>query len=462
MQIVVYSGFKKNPNSTKRPSGGATINVALKTPTSEMHPTFLITGFDLSWNYIQWGSSYYYVDDIVIVNNTMAEYQCSKDAMATFKDDITASSQLVSRNANTYQPYLCDMFYPALNDATMESALISTWDSPLNQTGTYVVGVVNEDAKNGVQFYTFGAGGNNFAQFMAFLFGSDWLDGNIQDIPISIQKELINPFQYIVSCMWFPLSIAGDLGLVKFGYWYTDIGGSGIRTGKLDESMRVVTMESTAELPRHPQASANGIYMNGAPFTQYMLDCWCFGQIPIDPQPFVGNNAIGLRIMVDVFTGAATLTVTNSSGKIVAKVSNQFGVPIQLSQITQGIVNPVASAVGGAVGYAGALVSPDPLGGIMGAGGKILSAVQSAFPQLQTSGAIGSKIAFAATPTITAKFFSTPTIAPAKAGRPLFEQRTLSGLTGFTMCENVDLETSASPEEKSQIIAYMQSGFFLE
>lgn len=458
MQITVFSGFSKRINSTKRPTGGTTINVALKTPCSVMTPTFRISGFNLAWDYIEWGSRYYYVDDVTIETNDIAMYHCKLDTLATFRSDILSSSQLVSRNANTYQPLLADRKYPALTSVVMDSTLVSTWDSPINTTGTYVVGVVNEDANGGVQYYTFGAGGTRFQAFMHYLFGSDWLDGDIEEIPISIQKELINPFQYIVSCMWFPLSIAGDDGLVKFGYWYA----GSINAGKLSDSNRTIVMESTATLPRHPQQTTHGLAMNGAPYSEFVLDCWCFGQIPLDPRAFVSNNAVGLRIMVDAFTGAATLTVTNSTGKIVAKVSNQFGVPIQLSQITQSIVNPVASALSSGLSFVGGLVTGNVVGGVMGAASGIVNGVESAFPQMQTSGAVGSKIAYMATPQITAKFYQLPTLAPQKVGRPLMEQRTLSSLTGYTVCENVDLETNASPEEKAEIISYMSNGFFIE
>lgn len=457
MQITAFSGFSKRINSTKRPTGGTAIDVALKTPCSVMTPTFRISGFNLAWDYIEWGSHYYYVDDVTIETNDIALYHCKLDSLATFRSDILSSTQLVSRNANTYQPLLADRKYPALNGVVMDSALISTWDSPINTTGTYVVGVVNEDANGGVQYYTFGASGNRFLAFMHYLFGESWLDGNIEEIPISIQKELINPFQYIVSCMWFPLSIAGDDGLVKFGYWY-----SNVQAGKLTDSTRTVTMESTATLPRHPQQISHGLAMNGAPYSEYCLDCWCFGRIPLDPQAFVQNNAIGFRIMIDLFTGAATLTVSNSTGKIVAKVSNQFGVPIQLSQITQSIVNPVASALSSGLSFVGGLVSGNVVGGIMGAASGAINAVETAFPQMQTSGAVGSKIAYQATPQITAKFYRLPTLAPQKVGRPLMEERTLSSLSGYTVCENVDLDTNASPDEKAEIISYMSNGFFIE
>ena len=454
ISITVYSGFKKNINSLKIPTGGTTINATLKAPTSEMTPTFLISGFDLSWNYIQWGSTYYYVDDIVIVSNTQAEYHCEKDVLATFRGDILSSSQFVTRNANTYQPYIADKAYPALNESVMDSSLLSTWNAGIDSTGTYVVGLVNKAAAGGVAYYSMGSA--SFTTFMSYLFSDNWLDP-AADIGVEIQKELVNPFQYVVSCMWFPLSVAGSMAELSFGYWDT-----GTFAGLLSESDRVVTMESTGTLPRHPQATSHGIAMNGSPYSRFALDCWCFGHIPIDPLPFVANNAIGLRIEVDLFTGAAILTISNSSGKIVNRVSNQFGVPVQIGQFNQSIVNPVANTVGAAASFVGGLVTGNVAGGTLAAASGVISAIESAMPQVQSMGAIGSKIAYTRTPMITGEFYKLPTLAPAKLGRPLMEQKTISSLSGFTMCEHVDVNSAACPEEKRKIIEYMTSGFFIE
>lgn len=457
MQILVYSGFSKRINSTKQPTGGTSIDVALKTPCSVMTPTFRISGFDLSWDYISWGSRYYYVDDVTIETNDIALYHCKLDTLATFRSDILSSSQLVTRNANTYQPYLTDTKYPALNKATIARELISTWDSAINHTGTYVIGIVNGKAHGGVSYYSFGAGGTNFRSLMTVLFGGNWLDPD-PDISVEIQKELINPFQYIASCMWFPLTFAGDWDSdVQFGYW-----SSGVGAGLISESNRTVVLESTATLPRHPQQATHGIGMNGSPFTRYMLDCWCFGQIPIDPLPFVANNAIGFRIEVDVFTGQAVLTVTNANGGRVAKAAGNFGAPIQLTQVVQPVLAPIMSAVGAAGSMIAGMVTGNVAGGTVGAISGVGDAIKNAMPQMQTTGATGSKIAFSWTPQITAQFYELPTLAPQKVGRPLMEERTLSTLSGYTVCENVDLNTNASPDEKAEIMSYMSNGFFIE
>ena len=165
MQIEVYSNFKKNINSIKIPSSGATINVALKSPTSEKTPTFILNNFDLSWNYIKWGDVYYFVEDIIIINNNQAEYHCVKDVMATFRNDILSSVQLVSRNANKYQPQLADKLYPALNKSILTRSEVSTWDVSFSSSGCYVVGIINPDAQGGVAYYEFLPA--NFSNFMA-------------------------------------------------------------------------------------------------------------------------------------------------------------------------------------------------------------------------------------------------------------------------------------------------------
>lgn len=458
ISITVYSGFKKNINSLKIPTGGTTINATLKAPTSEMTPTFILSGFDLSWNYIKWGDTYYYVHDIVIVSNTQAEYHCEKDVLATFRNDILSSSQFVTRNANTYQPYLADKAYPALNESVMDSSLLSTWNASIDMSGYYVVGVVNPDATNGVAYYALNE--SAFTSLMGILFSDDILDPNA-DISLEIQKELVNPFQYIASVMWFPLNLqsSGTAHLMKFGWWLPT---NSIYANQLSDASRVVTLESTGNLPRHPQATSHGIAMNGSPYSRFALDCWCFGHIPIDPLPFVANSAVGLRIEVDLFTGAAILTITNSSGKIVNRMSNQFGVPIQIGQFNQSIINPVANTVGAVASFVGGVVTGNVAGGVLSAASGVISAIESAMPQVQSMGAVGSKIAYQTTPTITGEFYKLPTLAPAKLGRPLMEQKTMSSLSGYTMCEHIDLNSAACPEEKQKIIEFMTSGFFIE
>lgn len=438
--------FSKKINSTKQPSGsGANVSAVFKENTSVVSPTFIIKGFNTSWNYIKWGSRYYFVDDIVIISNDHAEYVCRTDVLATFKSVIGSSSQYVIRAAGAYNPYVVDMKYPAQASSILSNVSLSGLS--VDSTGLYVLGVVGAGSTNSVTYYTMGAA--NFSQLMIALFDDSYL--NAQDISVELQKELVNPFQYIVSCYWYPFTatqMAGDMAQIKFGWW-----DSGVYGGKLAESQRVVSLEQTFELPRHPQAGTRGIYLNDAPFTRYMLNCYSFGSIPIDPAPFVANNAGAIEIDVDIFTGVAQMYVATQSSRLFTEIS-QFGVPIQINQNTANVIGGALSLAGGLVGVA--------YGNYVGAAQGVMSAVESAFPQVQSKGANGSKVAFMQTPNIVASFRQIVEEDNAQIGRPLCAQRTISSLSGYIQCEDADLDSAGNSSEKEQIISFMNSGFYYE
>lgn len=451
MQITCFSGFSKKPNSTKQPSSGTVKTVTLKEPTSILNPIFILNGYDLSHNYIQWGSRYYYIDDIVIVSNNVAEYHCSTDAMATYKSAIGSSSQYVLRSAQSYNPYAIDTKYPAQAWAELDNILLS--NLAVDSNGIYIIGIAGADGTNAVSYYTMGA--SNFAALMSALFNDTYL--NASDISLELQKELINPFQYIVSCYWYPftaLQIAGTMSRIKFGWWEAETpGGSPVYGGLLDESQRVVSISDTFALPRHPQAATRGIYLNDSPYTRYTLNCYSFGSIPIDPAPFVANNAGAIEIDVDVFTGVAQMYVATQGCRLFTEIS-QFGVPIQINQNTANVIGGALSLAGGVVGLA--------YGNVVGAAQGVMSAISSAMPQVQTKGSNGSKVAFMTTPNIVASFRSLVNEDNAQIGRPLCSTVTVSSLSGFMVCENADLDLNASPSEKSTILSYMNSGFYYE
>lgn len=445
MQITCYSGFSKRINSTKQPSGGTVVSCTLKEPTSVMNPVFLLTNYSLAYNYIQWGARYYFVNDIVVVHNNLAEFHCTTDVLATFKSDIGSSSEFVLRASGAYNPYVTDVLYPALADTDLVNLSLS--GLAVNSTGIYVLGVVGGDATNTVSYYTLGAG--SFSSLMTALFTDTYLTAT--EISTELQKELVNPFQYIVSCYWYPFTtsqIAGSMASIKFGWW-----DSGVYGGLLAESQRIVSIDTTFSPPRHPQASTRGTYLNDAPYTKYTLNCYSFGSIPLNPSPFVDGDAGAIEIDVDVFTGIAQMYVACDGARMFTAIS-QFGVPMQINQNTANVVGGAVSALSGAVNMA--------IGNVVGGASGIASAISSAFPQVQSQGANGSKVAFMQTPNIVAEFRNISDEDNLTLGRPLCKVYTMSSLGGYIKCANVDISTSASDSEKERIVSFMEGGFFYE
>lgn len=461
MQITAYSNFKKAVNSTLIPSGGTSIDCVLKAPTSRFKPTFKITRFNLAWNYIKWDNRYYYVDDIVILTNDIAEFTCSVDVLATFKSDIGASRQFVVRSASAHNDLICDRKYPTFNAATVQTVNLTNLQNQISTMGSIVIGVTNDTTNGAVTYYAFSPTDDVYKSILEYLFRGAYLDSSALAISIEMQKELVNPLEYVVSAMWFPIpksSIATFLDVnVKIGWWET-----GIQADGIPEHERIIDVGTHVELPRHPQAQTYGRYMNGSPFTRYTLNCWSFGTIPIDPLPYVINNSFRLRVLIDLYTGVADLYITTDLGTIIARQTTQFGIPFQISQITQNLVQGAITTVGSAISAMTAFGAGNVAGGVIGVANGVVSGIENCMPQVRTIGSVGSKVQFAYTPTITAEYYSQTATDNETMGRPLMEQRTISSLSGYMECQSVELKTGAPPQLKEKIIEFMERGFFYE
>ena len=447
MQIECYSDFSKELNSTKQPSSGKVVGVTLKEPTSVLNPVFIIQNYDLSWNYIRWGARYYYVDDIVIVHNNIAEYHCSSDPMATFKSDIGSSSQYVVRSASAYNLKVMDNKYPTIAD-TDESHIALTGISqnidPLSD-GTYVLGLKSKETVSGVAFYALNA--SQFSDFVQFLYSDTWLDA--PDISTNLQKMLIDPFDYIISVNWYPFTITGTTQDIYFGFWDW----TGQQMQAISEANRIKSFTHTGQLPRHPQA-ARGSYLNAYPYTRIDVDLYAFGRFPIDPNRFLDDPTIIVSMAIDLYTGVGTVRISGTTGTI-HEACATCSIPVQLSQVKNDFTRPLISSA-----MAGAAIAAQ---NYIGAAGSISDVVHSSMHQVSSVGAVGSITAYAYNPPqISCLFYRITDEDLSQLGRPLMERKQISTLSGYVQCENVDLDTTASPTEKREIVGYMEGGFFYE
>lgn len=460
MNITVYDDFKKAVNSTKRPTGGRSISVRLKDNCSVVNPVFRLKSNDKNINYVKWDNNYYNVDNVEFLANEEIAVHCTRDAMATFKGDIGSSSQYVVRSSNAFNGLICDNKYPTYNIANTQTAMLDTLQNQISTTGVIIVGIINKNANRGVEYYAFDPSTSSFRAFMNYMFSDVWLDASTLQISKEIQKELINPMQYIVSSMWFPiaksnLNLASDYNLT-FGWWDSEIEGE-VLVERIYDGIGVAF-----NLPRHPQAENFGVYMNGSPYTKYDLKCWNFGSIPIESLVFVGNNRMHIRILVDLFTGVGEINVSDDRGAVIYKQASQFGVPFQLSQLNQNIMTGITSMIASGVSAYTSFKAGNVVGGTLGVANGIVSGITNAMPQLNTTGSTGSRVQFYLTPEVTCQYYYQTPHDVNEFGRPLMEVRQISSLSGYIECDHVHLNTSATPPEKDSIIQMMESGFFYE
>lgn len=473
MDIVVYSGFSKRINSTKQPTGGTTKSVVLKEPTSVIRPTFIITGFDTSWNYIAWGNRYYFVDDIIILTNNQAAYNCSLDVLATYKTVIGNSSEYVVRAASASDGSIVDSLYSTKQLRTLQSqnpdGNTVTNGFVMPALGTYVFGIQGQADSSGKTF------GSTTYYCMDIYNASAFMDEifNIQNaeydansveslagIPEEVYRTIINPQQYIVSCMYLPFEYESigstSTSHIKLG-WY-DFSGSALI---FDPSFDALPKTSAVfTLPRHPQNS-RGAYMNGEPFTNYVLQFMPFGDIEIPADLCTGVTKVYVEAITDVLTGNSTLKVytgDSNAGQLLLTRTAKVGVDIAITGGTYDVsLGGLAQrGVGMVAGY-----------GILGKLGKIFDdegfiASTQRSPDMNTQGNNGSLDFLEYPVKLYARFTHVVDDDPAQNGKPLCQIKTINTLSGYIKCINVDVDSVGTKEEKNAIISYMESGFYYE
>ena len=492
--LYLYKQFAKKENSTKVPSSG-TLTLALqgilKEPCSIMTPVIKIERLPADaipgdYTYARWvqADRYYFIEDWVWVNG-LWEVHMKEDVLATFKTEIGNSTEYVLRTDSTtdFNGEITDTTYPATTDIVSESYSLSNIFTTDLTVGCYIVGIISGGTSQAVGAISYFA--MTSAQFGALkdkLFSDDNLEimgiidsgGQqlVQDLSQEVLKTLYNPYQYIVSCMWFPfgksaIPSTSSVTSIKIGWWDYPLSGDRLyaQTFELGNEQFAITA--------HPQAS-RGSYLNYAPYTRRTL-LGRFGSVPIDTTMFVVGNKINISYMIDLITGQCYTkisrrdeTTSPPAEDLLIERNFLLGVPIQIAQVgtdylgtAVSAINTIPQIMGGAIsGIAsgkGAI-----MGAIAGGASGIYNTLQSAMPQVESSGQNGSFLAPANNTHVIEQFYKIVDEDIAHRGRPLCELRQLNTLTGFILCAEGEIDISCYDNERKEIVRYLTEGFFWE
>lgn len=453
---VGFSSASKRLNSTKQLTMTESYDCVFKNGCDLLNPTLLLELNTESFpNYTEFliGTKYYNVKTIRSVREHLFEVDGHIDVLATYKNSIGATGEYVTRSASAYNLDIIDAMYPTYGKSSISEMEFNSLHTAFTNGGSFVIGITNGATHEsaGVTYYVL----NDIVmiRLLTFMYGTGWL--NATDISVDLQKQLVNPFQYIDSIRWYPFDIANSglislgSGDIEFGFW-----NSGITAPIIRASDCVCGFAESITIPNHPQYS-RGHYLNASPYTRMSLNCYTFGQVPVDTSIFVSNNLLTLGIGVDVITGLGRMTLRCGSDAIPFFTKfGQIGVDCKVAQINTGFLNSVTSAVD-------MLFSPLNAA-IRGAGSGVVSGFQSLLPQLSSSGSNGSKMAYNIEPRVTITRQNLVNEDLPQLGRPLCEPKTINTLAGYIKCENVDIDIACTESEKLEIIKFMENGFFYE
>lgn len=492
---VCFYKYTKRPNSTKAapypPGNWGGVwneynNITLKDRCSIQNPVIVLhlasaqsNPVEYNYCYIPDFGRYYFVTDWV--NDAYNwEAHLSVDVLATYQSQIGSSTQYILRSSHSSDGNIVDNYYPTKAGSVTNEQATSFWPSNPN-SGYYVVGIINADQGadhvGAVAYYVFTVPG--MEAFMRKLFDTTSFTGFVNgdsNLSDSVYKSLFDPMQYITSCMWVPFQphtmreLGLDNGLLKvpYGYWEIDCTGliSPRVCDRLDLSHYSKRQNLTfASLPKHPQASSRGNYLNLAPFTRYTLFFKPFGMIPLDPVYLQSGNALYCTVDLDCITGQAVLTLSaiSSGGTPFFTQTAQVGVPVQLAQMSRDYLGAAANALGGVSGTIMSALSGNIPGAIANAAAAVGSTAASMLPQVSTTGANGSFVEMYQDTVLSAVFLPLVDEDNADRGRPLCKKGTVSAYPGYLMIADPDVEIrTATRAEMDAIRNYMTSGFFYE
>lgn len=471
---VQFSITSKRENSTLVPTMRDTAECTFKNGCSMLKPTLLLnirTDTFPDYTFFKIGNRYYAITDIRSVRNDLFEIDGEVDVLATYKSNIGASSQYILRSSATFDGSVSDSFYPMkAQKSTARTSKSTRFIFP--QSGAYVFGIQGLAPSNGKTFGSTTYYVMDIYQASAFMneifniLNSEYDAASVESvsgIPEEIYKSIINPQQYITSCMFLPFdaeSVGGSTSVssIKTG-WYNISGSARVFDPSFDA---LPSVSDTFTLSKHPQAT-RGVFMNNAPYTEYILSIMPFGEISLPADLLLNETSIYYKVIVDVITGQGTLKIyagTSDSGQLLDTRSAQVGVPLAISG---GVYNYSPKSLL-SKGIAGALAQSAQMGRAGQAFFSLKDGVMDAekSPTITTEGSNGALDFLEYNVILYSHFTHVVDDDNSQHGKPLCAVRTISSLPGYLMCLKPELQLPATIDEKLKVISYMENGFFYE
>ena len=473
MQVLFYN-FSKRPNSTKRPSTSIMAReCTLKDPCSVVAPVIRLAWSGVStlpnYAYISKWSRYYFITDIQYTGSMM-EISLQVDPLATYKTQIGASTQYVTRAASKKNQYIIDNLYPTM---TLPGVTYKEQNTPFDPVGTYILGVIGRQggqvgiAKGLVYYAMTPAQMVNFVDWAnsygaASSIGADFATalGTTVD---TFATQLLRVYDYIRTAFWVPLAYrditSGGAGRLILGPYTAPNTVTAYTISSFNKIYDGVNPLCAFYLPDHPQASTLGMWLNAAPYTSHYIDVPYLGEIPVPSDLLTSGDVIKVNADISMIDGSATFYLVAekddlSGDFIISRHHAQIGVTIPISIVK----SDVAGAAGSVIGTVGSLLTGNFLGAAQGIG----NAISQAIPSPKTLGGLsGYHITNLAAQLVTTCWIIDDT-DNANHGSPLCEKTQINTLSGYVQTEGASLELAATEQERLAVLAQMDRGFFYE
>lgn len=477
--VTLYN-FSKRKNSTLQPSAAGTdLNCELKQPTSYKAPVFTFFVEDaFEWNYLQWGSWYYFITDVVSVRNDIWEVHCKLDVLATYKTQIGATSAFVmyDTSANT------EIVDTRLSQKTTIAAVTNSATLDFGVGAFVMLGIVGESSAN-----LWGVDKATASDLLNEI--NDWFDqadflpippdpdvSGITDIVevLAVMVETIGVIAHnlttgvrtlistgkapdcIKSALLLPLPVSdfpGSSGNISLGEYPTTKTGKNIPlTAKVNRSVDITIPWQATDWRRND------------PYTKIYLSLPYIGVISYPASQLIGINSLGVNYQITV-NGAIVATVT-AGGRRIGKYNANCASNYMIGASNINPLQGMSAVLGGAASAAGVAVAGSA-GAAVGAGtGGLLGMVNGAqYIPTCIGGTGGGANTDGWAVTCTVVYHDTnvsPDSVSGAIGTPTMAVKTISSCSGYVQTREASVNASCYEDVRNEINQLMDGGFFYE
>ena len=482
MATVKFGTFSKRRNSTKQPTTELSDQrtVYLKEACSQDNPVFICTGNNFNYNYCEWNSKYYFINEIVSLRNNEIEIHCVLDVLATYKTNILALTAYVmyDSTSNTEIP---DNRIPIKTTASVQA---STASCPLvPDSGTYILSLTGSNNTTGIYKVT-------ASELASLIDDVAYINNNLFDYPAPPQWETYNTntdissvganiaaaaenlrmnFEYIRDCLKYTVSQFFGSGncsenirqclFIPFNrgttYGVNDIYLGTFKTQQQLPKLATDTIYDSATVSIPWQASD---YRRRSPYTDVYLYIPYIGMVKLSSENLIGQSSVTVGYALSLRDGSLIATVSSGS-QIIGQYSGNVGVSVPVGISNINLPKAAQSVLTGVVAAAskswGAL------------GMSAINLADSVTPNFSCIGGLDGLASIATNQNITCyTVFHDTVAAPNTAlqdiGSPTMSPKALSALTGYCQCVDAHVEAPATAEELDTIDSFLNSGFFIE
>lgn len=478
MAITLKFGqIAKRRNSTYIPTAAemsTELSATLKDGCSDTAPVFLISAASFPYNYVQWGSRYYFVTDVNYTRNNLFTVSCTIDVLATYKAAILATTQYVAYSSVSGGAWLPDTRLPILDSREYYETVASP--AYFSEGGHFMLSVLGQSGCN-----LFSVTEAQISQLI------DSVQQSVDDVYNNIMggsgttEELI--LESILQTDVLGNAFANAPNCIKSCYWVPfnarDIGATPVTVylGNFDAGFAAYKQQITPTLGQI-SAAIPWKYSDWRRVTCENISVYLpfVGTVNIPSETICNEDYLTIQYSFTLSDGAISYLIyagqvaANKQPIAVHSASCSINYPLGINQQASAgdVINTLLSGVDRTVSNGTQSVIPSGAAMITGAVRTTYETLDKMFSTNPTcvggmgggAGANFSKDIKVMNAVHPSKY--EPATLAATMGLPTMQPMQLSGCTGYCQCVNAHVAVAAEVSVLNEIDMFLNSGFYIE